>query len=310
MKRELVEFRRAEQAAITGLLEEEVAEWSTRMRWDRPRLLGQLRPLIRRRRLAGWLLLVDGRPAGKILVGEQGGVCSLEMAYLSPPWRDHGHLAWLLGRASEELILGDPGQRVEAGLFPFSREDPGSLLRLAGYQEMWRDYMVMEMPDSIPVAAHPLAPWPDDLAEPASLLLEAYRGSADAEYSAFYTMQGGCCAYLKALLSGAECGGFSQPLSWVHRDGTGALAGLVLGTVLSPGVAHLAQIAVRPDQRGTGLGRSLVAGFLDAACRQGFTRLSLIASRANGTAHAWYRRLGYCPTEAYVCYWRPGFPVR
>jgi ribosomal protein S18 acetylase RimI-like enzyme len=310
VKRELVEIRRAKEAAVEGLLEEEVAEWSTRLGWQRSRLLAQLRPLLRRRRLAGWLLLLDGMPAGKVLVGEQGGVCSLEMAYLSPAWRGLGHLAWLLGRASGELVLGDPGQRLEAGLFPFSREDPGTLLRLAGFQEMWRDYMVTEMPAAIPVAGHPLTPWPDELGEPASLLLQAYRGGADAECSAFYTTQSGCRAYLKALLDGAECGGFSQPLSRVHRDGTGALAGLVLGTVLSPGVAHLAQIAVRPDLRGAGLGSSLVAGFMEAASRQGFSRLSLIASRGNAAAYAWYQRLGYRPSEPYVCYWRPGFPAR
>jgi ribosomal protein S18 acetylase RimI-like enzyme len=140
--------------------------------------------------------------------------------------------------------------------------------------------------------------------------VEAYRGSADAECSAFYTMQDGCRAYLKALLSGAECGGFSRPLSWVHRDGEGALTGLVLGTILSPGVAHLAQIAVRPDLRGSGLGRSLVAGFMDAARGQGCGRLSLIASRDNATAYDWYQRLGYRPAEPFVCYWRPGFPDR
>ncbi len=310
MKRELVELRRAEPAAVERLLEEEVAEWSSRLNWERPRLLDQLRPLIRRRSLAGWLLRVEGRPIGKVLVGEQGGVCSLEMAYVSEAWRGQGHLAWLLGRASGELVLGDPGQRLEVGLFPFSREDPGSLLRLAGYREMWRDYMVTDLPDSIPPPAHRLTPWPDELAEPASLLLEAYEGSADAECSAFYTMQDGCRAYLKALLGGAECGGFSRTLSWVHHDGTGALTGLVLGTVLAPGVAHLAQIAVRPDQRGGGLGRSLVAGFMAAASRQGLNRLSLIASRGNTTAHDWYQRLGYRATEPYVCYWRPGFPVR
>ena len=310
VKRELVEMRRTEPAAVERLLEEEVAEWSSRLSWQRPRLLEQLRPLVVRGSLAGWLLALDGRPAGKVLVGEQGGVCSLEMAYVSPVWRGHGHLAWLLGRAAAELLAENPDQRLEAGLFPFSREDPGGLLRGAGFHELWRDYMVTDMPDSIPVAAHPLSPWPDELAEPASLLLEAYRGSADAECSAFYTLPDGCRAYLKALLSGSECGGFSRPLSWVHRDGTGALAGLVLGTVLSPGVAHLAQIAVRPDQRGAGLGRSLVAGFMDAARRQGIERLSLIASRGNATAHDWYQRLGYRLTEPYVCYWRPGLPAR
>jgi len=310
VKRKLVEIRHVQPAAVEALVRAEVQECSTRLGWERPDLPEQLRSLLHRRRLAGWVLQVDGVASGKVLVGEQAGVGSLEMAYVLPSCRDEDHLAWLLGSAAGQFLDNDTDQRLEAGLFPFQRADIGSRLRQAGFSEMWRDYMALENPPAGGPADPRLECWPADHEEMARLLLLSYGESPDARASHFYRTLPGCRAYLQALLSGGECGGVSLPLSGVYRDIKGQLTGLVLGTLLAPDVAHLAQIAVRPDCRGSGLGGLLLGHFLEAARRQGVSRMTLIASRENDVAYSWYRRLGFQPVEPYVCYWREGRPPR
>jgi ribosomal protein S18 acetylase RimI-like enzyme len=310
VKRQLLEIRHVLPAVVEPLIQAEVEEWSSRLRWQRPELLQQLRTLLHRRRLAGWILQVDGKAAGKVLVGDQGGTGSLEMAYVLPSHRTTDHLAWMLGAAAEQLLKQDPVPRLEAGLFPFQRADIGSWLRRVGFHEMWRDYMEKNLSAGGDSSDSTLEDWPPDVEEVAQLLQLSYKDGVDARGSNFYQTLAGCRAYLQALLSGSECGGVSLPLSGVYRDLRGHLAGLVLGTRLASEVAHLAQIAVRPDCRGSGLGELLLGHFISSARQAGMKRVTLIASRENDLAYPWYRRQGFQPVEPYVCYWRDGRPPR
>ena len=71
-------------------------------------------------------------------------------------------------------------------------------------------------------------------------------------------------------------------------------------TAVGPATAHLAQIAVHPDDRRNGIARALLCGLLPAAGRQGFSRMSLLVSAENTAALDLYRALGFTARDEFL----------
>lgn len=61
--------------------------------------------------------------------------------------------------------------------------------------------------------------------------------------------------------------------------------------------AFITLVLVAPDNRGLGLGRSLVACVLEIVKRRGFTSCRLEVATDNTAAHAMYRQLGFHAVE-------------
>lgn len=85
------------------------------------------------------------------------------------------------------------------------------------------------------------------------------------------------------------------------EDGKNA-AGFVL-VRRAPGEEELLLIGVRPELRGRGLGRALIAKFVDAARVAGAERLFL-EMRANNPAESVYRSCGFEPIGRRAQYYR------
>jgi len=64
-------------------------------------------------------------------------------------------------------------------------------------------------------------------------------------------------------------------------------------TTPTPGGAHLARLAVRPQWQGRGLGAALVADMIEACRRQGARELTVNTQDTNAASLAVYQRLGY-----------------
>ena len=78
------------------------------------------------------------------------------------------------------------------------------------------------------------------------------------------------------------------------RGGDGSLAAyLSLGLYHAAGELEVYNIAVRPDLRGKGLGRTLLVFALQKAALAGFTRAVLEVRPSNAPALALYERLGF-----------------
>jgi len=78
-------------------------------------------------------------------------------------------------------------------------------------------------------------------------------------------------------------------------ESAGALAGYQI-TTQSPLGAHLARLAVHPDHRRQGLGRSLVLEALESARQSGLSRLSVNTQADNLASQRLYRSLGFRET--------------
>ncbi len=96
---------------------------------------------------------------------------------------------------------------------------------------------------------------------------------------------------------------------WIERDmdrgvtyfvleSEGRVAGSVALEPVRPGLCNLERLAVLPDQRKRGFGKTLVAHVLSEAGKLGCheVRIGVIADQAE--LKEWYRRLGFVETES------------
>lgn len=98
----------------------------------------------------------------------------------------------------------------------------------------------------------------------------------------------------------------STMLLLADRDAGSIRAGEAAGFVLSRQALdeeELLLIAVRPEERGRGLGTRLLENYFTAAKRRGVRRIFL-EMRANNPAHSLYRRAGFVPIGTRPRYYR------
>jgi [ribosomal protein S18]-alanine N-acetyltransferase len=92
----------------------------------------------------------------------------------------------------------------------------------------------------------------------------------------------------------------------VDREGLPFGAGAAAGFILSRQALdeeELLLLAVRPEERGRGLGTALLERYFLAAARRGARRIFL-EMRANNCAHSLYRRAGFVPIGTRPNYYR------
>jgi predicted GNAT superfamily acetyltransferase len=86
--------------------------------------------------------------------------------------------------------------------------------------------------------------------------------------------------------------------STIVEDDRGELAGFLIGfrSATQPDVAYIHFVGVRPDQRRTGLARTLYARFFEAMRARGCRRVEAITGPRNVRSQDFHRALGFEPT--------------
>jgi ribosomal protein S18 acetylase RimI-like enzyme len=100
--------------------------------------------------------------------------------------------------------------------------------------------------------------------------------------------------FLNNIVRYAGCGTFSPQVSHVVVDrATREVAGLILGSRVSPQSGHITQLCVNPQYRRLGLARLLLSTAAYWFVRQGATEISLTVTEANWEAIDLYLSEGY-----------------
>jgi ribosomal protein S18 acetylase RimI-like enzyme len=141
--------------------------------------------------------------------------------------------------------------------------------------------------------------WRDpDLPHAAALLQASYTPAAARHFAPTGTLDG-WTRYVAGIVSQGGCGVLDPALTRLARDERG-LEAMALVTSLAPQTAHLAQLAVRPDCRGRGLGASLLLDAMVRAGQAGKSALTLIVSERNHVARALYAANGFVERGVFI----------
>ena len=106
--------------------------------------------------------------------------------------------------------------------------------------------------------------------------------------------------YVRALTQQSGCGMLLPGVSQVERAAHGPLQGVALVTHLGPQTAHLAQMAVLPRERRSGMARRLLRQSMRAAAIAGHRRMTLLVAAGNHAATALYAQVGFVKTAEFV----------
>ena len=149
-----------------------------------------------------------------------------------------------------------------------------------------------------------------DAAAVARLLGRAY---ADAPSAVCYAPTGLTDEwerYVRRLLSTGACGRFMPGASWVAGGEPDLpVRGAVITTSLASATAHIAQIAVEPDEHHRGVGVTLLDTACRAAHRSGCRRVTLLVADENQPARRLYDRAGFTLSAEFLFAWRPAAGV-
>lgn len=97
-------------------------------------------------------------------------------------------------------------------------------------------------------------------------------------------------------------GNYAPPageLLLASADGGAALGCVALRRLEAPGICEMKRLYVRPEGRGLGIGRALVAAIIDAAEARGYREMRLDSLPTMREAMALYRRFGFVEIAAY-----------
>jgi ribosomal protein S18 acetylase RimI-like enzyme len=128
----------------------------------------------------------------------------------------------------------------------------------------------------------------------ASLIHESYVGHLDALINDQYRSMHGSIRFLHNIVRFPGCGVFEPDASWVVFDQqSNRLAGMLLCSVVSDKVAHITQLCVGPEYRGTGLGRALLRHCIYHLFQMGYESITLTVTQENQLAVRLYRQFGF-----------------
>lgn len=297
--RHCTDWSTADQGALAALYGRERAWWSDRLDWDTEESWRQVDIARRAGRLPGVAIAGAG---GRI---EAIGYCFLDegVAQLA--------VSTTASAADEERVthaLLDHAVRrgaTAASCFVPHAHDTvhthGALGRM-GFDVECHRYLTRDLAagEDRTVASEA---WQATDASDVARLLQAAYGSKGRHFAVHGRLDQ-WERYVGNLTSYTGCGRFLPAASRIWRDGADVL-GAALLTVISPGVVHLAQLAVHPAARGRGLAGNLLDDAMQVAASAGCHRMTLLVDDASAAAARLYAVRGFVPRERFVAAWLP-----
>jgi ribosomal protein S18 acetylase RimI-like enzyme len=313
VKSEVIDIRRVELSAFSGLMEAESRAWSEGLYWDFTSSSRVISTCMKEKRLSGYALVLDDIVRGYCFFfcdGEKGLIGDL---FVAPGSAGLDQTLQLLEHTNETLLAIPGLRRVEAQLPHYAFEDLEQNFTSWNFRGYRRRFMALSFADwrsRAPLPSDPsdpttqtaarlgefwIAPWGKKYArEAAELLLGAYHDHIDAAINDQYGSLAGATRLIDNIIYHQGCGEYLEQVSKLalHRS-THKVAGVLAVTAVRSDTAHIPQIAVARGLQGIGLGSALLESAFKDLANAGYRRVSLTVTEANAGAVRLYERLGF-----------------
>jgi predicted N-acetyltransferase YhbS len=286
------DWRFAEGPIIEALYEAERSRWLADLGWETAAAWSEIEAARTAGRLPGLLAVDDG-----------GRVCGWTYFLIDDRVAQIGSLVGESAAATRALIdsvvARAAGYAECVTCFSYSRTP-------ALEAELERHGFAITRYRYLACAARPVDTAPTDCGEPwregdeppvAELLRAAY--GSNGRYFAPHGLSEEWQRYVHNLVAYPGCGEFDPAATRVLRE-DGRVVATVMMTALGPGVAHVAQVAVHPARRGSGVAGSLLDRALGVAAAAGRPAATLLVEDRPGAARTLYARRGFTPKATFV----------
>lgn len=309
---QLVDLRQLNVRQLAGLLEEEALLWQNDLHWDYRFSLELIKKFLESHSLAGTVAMENGSPTGYgfyVIEDHKGMLGGL---FVSPRFEQGPIGEQLLGDIIQTLRGTPQVERIEAQLMPFG-SSLDSVLDAQGFRLFPRQFMLYKLgsvpaPRSFQTPGMRLERWQErHMAGCAELIHLTYASHIDGAINDQYRTRGGAMKFLKNIVILPGCGQFEGRASFILRDeSSDQLIGVVLTSMVAPGVGHTTQLCVLPGHQGHGLGRKLMLASIDALQSMHAKELSLTVTKSNSAAVQFYEKLGFRTLKTFVAGVWPG----
>jgi ribosomal protein S18 acetylase RimI-like enzyme len=302
----LVDLRQVGVHQLSPLLDDEAALWRAELHWDYQFSIELIKKFLDTHSLAGVVAFENERPAGYgfYVVEDHKGM--LGGLFVAQKYAQTGVGEQILGDIVQTLRGTPQVSRIEAQLMPFGASLEGLLTR-NDFRLFPRHFMLYELGGHVKkLAEHApglrIERWHErHMSACAELIHLTYANHIDGAINDQYRSRAGAMKFLKNIVILPGCGQFEARASFVLRDElSDQLLGVVLTSMVAPGVGHTTQLCVLPGHQGNGLGRRLMLASMDALKEQRAGELSLTVTSSNERAVKLYGGLGFRKLKTFV----------
>jgi ribosomal protein S18 acetylase RimI-like enzyme len=316
---EILDIRHFNARQLRPLLEQEAVLWREHLRWDYRSSTELLLQYLDSKVLPGYVALDHGRVCGFTFCVYEGAKAIVGDAFalttsnpLTTPTDSSLQITRTLIRHLLEVLLHTPTiTRIESQLLLYPNGATAPPFLDAGFTLYPRLFMECDLTPGhegldrlranrvLPAPELPLGlslrRWSGTHYEAAAgLIHESYAGHLDALINDQYRSMHGSIRFLHNIVRFPGCGVFEPDASWVVLDQqANYLAGMLLCSVVSDKVAHITQLCVGPEYRGTGLGRALLRHCIYNLFQMGYESITLTVTQENHLAVRLYQQFGF-----------------
>jgi ribosomal protein S18 acetylase RimI-like enzyme len=301
---EVLDLRHFSARQLRPLLEREAEIWRARLRWDYRSATHLLLQYLEARILNGFAALDQGRLCGYTFFVFEGNKAVVGDAFATGHrTMSDAETARVLLTHALEMLRHAPGvERVESQLLMYEAGEFADLFagpEFTVYPRLFLECDIRRRRSDVEAPELPagleLTTWtPADYQTAGEVIFASYGGHPDAEINDQYKSVHGSLRFLHNIVRFPGCGTFEPNYSWLLREKKGgAMVGMVLCSRVAPEVAHITQLCVAKEYRGTGLGAALLEQAIERLRRGGFEAISLTVTEANASAVRLYERFGF-----------------
>ncbi len=308
---EILDLRHFAAPVLRPVLDAEGELWSKRLHWDYRASARLLMQYLDNHLLPGYAALESGQVTGycfcvyeetKAVIGDVFALPGRNPeASDTSPEPAHEIEETLLKHLFETLLNSPHVDRIESQLLLHPSGTHREIFGESGFELYRRLFMVQQLAGRLNRPRIELPPelelrnWRDeDLNAAARLIAAAYGGHPDSLINDQYRSVHGSMRFLHNIVRYSGCGVFSPHASHVVVERKSReLAGLVLGSRVSPQSGHITQLCVHPRYRRHGLARTMLLVAAAHFLGQGVSEISLTVTEANSNAVELYKSEGY-----------------